>query len=307
MKRPSIPLAAALFAAFAAAPAAADTLDCTSVATLPAVISQPGHYCLNANASQAFVQAAVTINASNVVFDCNDHTVTQTGSAAVNGITVNNRSQVTVRNCALANFGRGIVLFETVAGSSRNNRVERNDVRRARLTGIQVGGSANVIERNRVSENLGGAGAATYGILVNGAAGKGAGNLVRDNFVSSFAPALYVDVVGIYLLDVAGTAVVGNTIGSLYPPAGKSAYGLVASPASLNGAAVENVVLAATGVPAGGTLAYTGSHVAGIRFDAPPTETDGNVCRANSVGRFATDIVAESPSGGCHKEGNAEF
>src|SRR5688500_9105992 len=153
-------------ACLAPAPAAAETLTCTNITVLPASITVPGHYCINQKFAQNFTTAAFNIGASNVVLDCNDHAVVQTGTAAVSGVYVTNKSQVTVRNCALDGFGRGISFFETTAGLSRNNRVVDNEVRRSRLSGIQMAGSANLVDGNRVTENLGGTSAATYGILL---------------------------------------------------------------------------------------------------------------------------------------------
>src|SRR4026209_2475226 len=101
-----------------ARPAAAETTVCTQINALPTTISAPGHYCLNYNFAADYVTAAVNINASNVDLDCNGHVVTQIGASWVAGVYANNKNQVTVRNCVLVGFGRGIGFFESGSGQS---------------------------------------------------------------------------------------------------------------------------------------------------------------------------------------------
>lgn len=299
-----------LLIALHAGPAAAETLTCTQIGTLPTVINAPGHYCINANFAQVFTTAAVNINANNVVFDCNDHVITQTGTAAVSGIYANNKSQVTVRNCVVSGFGRGISYFESVAGQSKNNAVVGNSVRRSRLAGIQMAGSAHLIEGNHVSENLGLSGNAyTWGILLTSFGNSGVGSVIRRNTVTNIAPALYVRVIGIYLLDVDNTALLGNTVSALFPPLDLGVYGIVGSNTVLGTAAVGNTVLSAIGTPpgGGGGIAYGGGSLDGIRFDAPFSSTLRNTCRDNVVGHFTSNILTEGGGGGCFKDSNTEF
>jgi parallel beta-helix repeat protein len=295
-------------ATLAPAPAAAETTVCTGLPTLPVTISTAGTYCLNKNFSQSFAAAAIIINAHNVVLDCNDHYINNT-TGGVTGVYASNRSGVTVRNCNITNFGRGIAFFESVDGASRNNVIVNNAVDKSRLAGIQVAGTANLIQDNRVSENLGGASSYTYGILVSSYLGTGVGNVVRNNTVTNMAPSLYVRVTGIYLLDVDNTAVLGNTISSLYPPLDLGVYGIVGSTTVLGTAAVGNTVLAATGGPpgGGGGITYGGASYDGIRFDADPDTFNRNVCRDNVVGHWVSNILTESATVGCYKEQNTEF
>jgi parallel beta-helix repeat protein len=309
-RRPrALPALALLAAASLCGSAAAETLTCTEIASLPATISTSGHYCLNANFSAAYASNAITIANNNVVLDCNDHTITQTGSALVTGITAGNRYNNTIRNCNLVGFNRGISLSENVAFTSRNNRVIGNDVRRSKLSGIQVAGTANVVEGNRVTENLGGASSYTYGILISSFNGVGVGNVVRNNVVANIAPSVYVRVTGIYLLDVDNSAVVNNIVTALFPPMDLGVYGIVGSPGSLNNAAVGNTVLAATGTPpgGGGGISYGGASYDGIRFDADPDSVNRNACRDNVVGHFVSNILVESATAGCVSSQNTTF
>lgn len=291
--------------------AGAETLTCTELSTLPATISSSGHYCLNANFSQVFAASPISINTNQVVLDCNDHAITQTGTGTppVNGINIVNRTNVTVRNCNVINFTRGIAISETAAGASRNNRIEHNDIRKARIAGIQVGGSASIIEGNRISDNLGGSYPYTYGILVNSFGAQGVGNVVRNNIITNIAPNIYVRVTGIYLLDVHNTAVKDNVISAMFPPRDLGVYGIVGSPTTLGTAAIGNTILSATGGPpaGGGGLTYDGASYDGIRFDAAPSANNHNVCRSNTVGHFISNITAETGSVGCITDSNTAF
>jgi parallel beta-helix repeat protein len=299
-----------LLAALHSRPAAAETLTCTQINSLPTTISAPGHYCINAHFAAVFTTAAVNINSSNVVFDCNDHVITQAGTAAVSGFYVNNKSQVTIRNCVVVGFGRGISYFETLAGYSKNNRVANNDVRKSKIVGIQMAGSANVVENNHVSENQGASGNQyTYGILLSSYGDSGVGNVIRKNVITDIAPSLYVRVTGIYLLDVDNTAVIDNTISALFPPLDLGVYGIVGSSTVLGTAAVNNHILSSIGNPpgGGGGISYGGASYDGILFDADTSASTHNVCRGNVVGHFVSNITAESALAGCYKDGNTEF
>lgn len=295
-------------AALAPAPAAAEMLTCTTISSLPYTISVPGHYCLHQNFNGAFASPAILVNANNVVLDCNDHFINNT-SGGVTGVYASNRQQVTVRNCGLTNFGRGIAFFESTAGASRNHLVTGNRVLRSRLTGIQMAGTANVVEFNRVSDNFGGSAAYTYGILVTSFDGKGVANVIRNNTVTHFAPALYVHAVGIYLMGVGNGAILNNTVSGLFPPLDKLADGIVAFTDVFGTAAVGNTVLAVTGLPpgGGGGISYGGGSYNGIRFEADPDTQKRNVCRFNVVGHWQTNIIAETSVVGCVKDGNTEF
>jgi parallel beta-helix repeat protein len=308
----ALPIITALLALalLRSAPASAETLTCTDVTSLPLIISTPGHYCLNRNFTQSFSSAAININASQVVLDCNNHFVINTSTAlGTSGVYVSNKNLVTVRNCELQNFTRGIAFFESAAGASRNNRVEHNDVQKAKLAGIQIAGSNNIIDGNRVTENQGYTSSYTYGILVSSFDVQGVGNVVQNNAISDIAPSVYVRVIGIYLLDVQNTTVKDNTISALYPPLDLGVYGIVGSSTVLGTAVVDNTILSATGSPSagGGGISYGGANYDGVRFDSATSTGNHNVCRGNVVGHFLSNINMETPTSGCVKDSNTEF
>jgi parallel beta-helix repeat protein len=298
-----------LLAALHARPAAAETLTCTAITSLPTTISSPGHYCINYNFAASYATAAVNINASNVVLDCNDNVITQIGAAAVSGVYVSNKTQVEVRNCVIVGFGRGISFFESANGASRNNIVRNNQVRRSKIAGIQMAGSTNLIENNHVSENLGLSGSDyTYGIMVSSFGGLGVGNVIRRNVISDIAPAVYARVVGIYLLDIDQNEISDNHISALFPPLDLGVYGIVGSATSGDNIAIGNNIMAVQSLqtPPTGTISYGGASYDGIRFDATPTQYSHNNCVRNQVGHFNTDILGESTTG-CAKYENWEF
>ena len=293
-----------------AAPAGAETLTCTDITALPFTISASGHYCLNKNFTIAFASgaAAVNVNANNVVLDCNNHFVINTGTAGATGVYASNKSQVTVRNCGVQGFTRGIAFFESTGGASRSNVIEHNDVRKSKLAGIQVAGASNIIDGNRITENAGSTSTYTYGILLSSADSLGSGNVISNNVISNIAPNVYVRVAGIQLLDVQNTTVQGNNISAMYPPLDLGVYGIVGSGSVLGSNVIGNTILSATGNPSagGGGISYGGASYDGIRFDATVSSSNHNVCRDNVVGHFISDINGETTVG-CVKDSNTEF
>jgi parallel beta-helix repeat protein len=299
----------------AAAGQADHTSVCIAIATLPTTISVPGHYCLDKDFRQYFARNAVEVLVDDVLIDCNGHAIGPVDNSAyypATGIVSYNHARVTVRNCTLENFHVGIAFHETEYGKSLGNRATGNLVRRSRLAGILVSGSGNVVDGNRITENLGNlnsAGPVTYGIWLMGGSGyRATGNVVRGNHVAGIVPFAYVDVVGIQLSDVTGTALSGNHVAALFPPRGHTASGIVADAGVRGTSASGNTVLAATSTtPPPAPLPYDGTSPYGIRFLAFPTQDAHNVCHDNIVGHFASNILAESPTGGCIKAQNSEF
>jgi len=312
---PALPIAAALLAVacLRCAPAAAETLTCTAISALPATISTAGTYCLNNNLYySASTGAAINITASKVVLDCNDHSITNTrtpGPGTSYGIIASNQSHVTIRNCQVQSFYRGISFYESLSFGSHDNRVEHNDVQRSSLAGTQIAGSNNIISNNRVTQNVGnGADNYTYGILVSSYSGRGVGNLVEHNLVTDIAPGANVRVIGIYLLDVLNTTVKDNSISGMYPVLDLGVYGIVGSPSVLGTSVIGNTIASATGLPPNtGGLSYSGANYDGIRFDAPTTSANHNICTGNVVGHFISNILVESAGAGCVKSGNVEY
>jgi hypothetical protein len=247
-----------------APPARADTaMQCTGIiSTWPKVITTPGVYCLLGNLSGTLAtnQAAITVNASNVVIDCNGHTLTETGSVAGDrGVSFGTRSDIEVRNCRLANFGQAIY------GGGANQRVfvRGNTVIGARGIAIQLAVANGGVLDNRVVDTVNG-GAAIYVIVGNGAFAAVNGNIVRN----LTGPGAGMDGIWVYgtgraivqenvisgigtgTTTVAGAIRIGSTVASVptsiegnhfYNPTAQKSYGVLKSPASAKSRCANNL------------------------------------------------------------------
>lgn len=137
----------------ASAPALADTVDCMMIDTLPYVIEESGVYCLADDMDVSMAGgAAVEIAAHDVTLDCNDRGIVNappnSATYAV-GIYARGMSDVTVRNCDVAGFVRGIQLDEG------RYTVENNEATRNWAAGIVVSGDGSSATRNRVLDTGG--------------------------------------------------------------------------------------------------------------------------------------------------------
>jgi hypothetical protein len=151
---------ALLLAALAPGANAAESLDsCAAVIdALPANIVAPGTYCLAQNLSTANNSvAAIGIDADNVILDCNGFRIDGTGlgtGVTVGGIIAPDHSNVTIRNCHIRGFKRGIHLYNTGGSPSQRHVVEDNRIELSRAIGIQVEGNGSVIRRNQVLNTI---------------------------------------------------------------------------------------------------------------------------------------------------------
>jgi Periplasmic copper-binding protein (NosD) len=180
-----LPAVALLLVALAAqlvfaAPARADTsTQCTGfVGAWPKVITAPGVYCLVGNLSGTLStnQAAITINASNVIVDCNGYTLTETsGVAGTRGVSFGNRDDIEVRNCRLANFGQGI----HGGGTNRRVFVRGNTISGAHGIALQLAAHHGGVFDNRVVDTTN-APAAIYVIVGSEGFVMVNGNIVRN-------------------------------------------------------------------------------------------------------------------------------
>jgi hypothetical protein len=102
----------------------------TRIATLPYTITSPGYYCFSGNLSIDLVTGnAITVNADNVTIDLMGFSLTNTHSTrSANGIRMNSRNNVEVRNGAVINFQEGIYESSVNGANHRitNVRLHRN-------------------------------------------------------------------------------------------------------------------------------------------------------------------------------------
>ncbi|QDH71482.1 right-handed parallel beta-helix repeat-containing protein [Marilutibacter alkalisoli] len=139
-----------------AVPASAETTNCTTIGSLPITITTQGVYCLTGNLSTSIsAGAAITINTNNVTIDCNEWKIGGLAAGAgtgATGIYANARNNITIRNCGIRGFRRG-VWFPGSAGGYHlieNNRFDNNT-----NFGIQTRGDGTTIRGNRVYDTGG--------------------------------------------------------------------------------------------------------------------------------------------------------
>lgn len=185
MCHPSYVFAAAVL--IASGTAGAETKQCTAIAQVPYRITAAGVYCLRQDLQLASTASApknaITIEStSNVVVDCNGHTITGPGGASTGagvlsfasaGPSPVSTNNIVVRNCRLRGLRPGILL------QGAGHVVENNHVDGAMTSGIQVFGHGGVVRRNRVLNTVGwtGTSSSVRGILVTG------GTDVLDNTI----------------------------------------------------------------------------------------------------------------------------
>src|SRR5262245_9249924 len=174
-------LAAALLVVLAVAlgavPAWAETVNCTPITSLPAVIPVQGVYCFTGDLSTAMTSGnAIAIQTNNVILDLNGFKL---GGVAAGlgtqtfGIYALDRQNITIKNGTVRGFYWGILLEGSPAGLGGAGHVVE-DIRADRNTvvGIQVDGQANIVRNNLVVRTEGtttlGDNADATGILIRG-------------------------------------------------------------------------------------------------------------------------------------------
>ena len=181
-------LAVALAVALGPTPVRAETVNCTAITTLPAVITTQGIYCFTGHLSTSITSgAAIDIQTNNVIVDLNGFKLGGLaggfGTTAI-GVQAANRQNVTVKNGTIRGYFKGISL--TDSGASQGHVVE--DVRADQNTfvGIEVNGSGNIVRTNQVVTTGGsttfGANASAQGILMAGSGPRALNNDVINTF-----------------------------------------------------------------------------------------------------------------------------
>ena len=187
--RPILPvLATAVLLGLAPSAARAETsATCAGfIDAVPAVITTQGVWCLRQDLSTALATgAAIQINTNNVTIDCNQFKLggllAGSGTQAW-GILASNRLNLTVRNCNIRGFYRGLEFNGTGGGHLvEDNRFDGNT-----QGGIIISGDDSLVRRNRVLDTGGGT------LFPGGAEGITALGTVDaiDNIVSGMDPVL---------------------------------------------------------------------------------------------------------------------
>ena len=160
----------------------AETVECTPVTSLPAIISVQGLYCLTANLATAQSSGnAIEITANNVTLDLNGWKVGgQAAGSATGAIGIySTANNVAIQNGIVRGFSVGIYLL------GRGAMVQDIVADQNTATGISVGGTGSVVQGNQVVDTGGSTTSANvYGIYV-----LGPGSLIQNNLVSGLATA----------------------------------------------------------------------------------------------------------------------
>lgn len=167
-----------LFAVAAmSATARAETVNCTAITTLPAVITQPGVYCLTGNLITAQTSgAAIDIQTNNVVLDLNGYRLAGLAAGPTTdayGILAVGRRNITVRDGTIRGFHIGIGLVGTLSPAPQfggGHLIEGVRLDLNTVFGISVNGDGSVIRNNQI---LNTGPHATEGSAAIGASGQG--------------------------------------------------------------------------------------------------------------------------------------
>ena len=196
-----------------AAPARAETVNCTHITALPAVITVPGVYCLTGNLATPMTSGhAIDIQTNNVVLDLNGFILG--GLAAglgttTDGVFASDRQNITITNGTISGFATAIRLQDS--GASQGHVVENIRAVQNRATGVFVQGTGNIVRNNQVVAT---GGTTTYGTNV-GATGiwvGGAGPRVLNNDVINTVKQGTGVARGIYFSGATGGLAVNNRI-----------------------------------------------------------------------------------------------
>ena len=182
----------------------AETIDCTAITSLPAVISTQGNFCLTDKLSTSITSGnAIEITVNNVTLDLNENALGGlaggTATTAV-GIYVNQKKNITIKNGVIRGFRTGIQ-FDDVSpfSASTGNVIQGILADQNREFGIWMRGSGNTVKNSQIV-NTGGAPAApdlnSRGIVMVGPGAKVRGNAVSGTFTNGTGSAFALGIVG---------------------------------------------------------------------------------------------------------------
>lgn len=248
--------------------ARAETTLCTEIASVPVVITTQGAYCLRKHLSTGQGSgAAITVQTNNVTIDCNGYKLGGQAAGAgstASGISALGRLNITVRNCSIRGFNRGISLRGVPGGGHQviDNRLDFN-----LHYGIDVAGTGNLVQRNRVI-GTGGKPDTQSGFGIFAEAD------VLDNTVEGVSPSAADAWPTGIVVSGAGSVARGNRVSGLVRKGTGLAMGIHVSGRSITVA--ENTVSAATTT---GGYGIRGLSISGVQ---------STICQQNRIVRFST-------------------
>ena len=187
---------------FGPAPVRAETLNCTPITTLPAIIVVQGIYCFTGHLSTGITSgSAIDIQTNNVVLDLNSFKLGGLFAGAgttANGIHALDRQNITIKNGTVRGFFKGILL-ET-SGASQGHVVEDIRADLNTFVGIEVDGAGNIVRTNQVVATGGstsfGANADAHGIFVRGTGARVLNNDVINTLKQGAGTATAINING---------------------------------------------------------------------------------------------------------------
>ena len=214
-------------------PVQAETVDCTPVTSLPAVIDTQGIYCLTGNLATSQTSGyAIQITANNVTLDLNGWKLG--GQAAGSGTGAfgifSAANNVTIKNGIVRGFLSGI--FLTGRGAVVQDMLADQNL----SAGIRVQGEGSVVEHNQVVDT----GGSTFNTTVNavGIDADGPGSTVSNNMVSGLTATGAGHEYGIGVIGADSTVRDNVVSDSARPTGGGNSYGIY----QIQSIAVSNTV-----------------------------------------------------------------
>ena len=208
-------LAASLLVLFAlvvsATPARAETVNCTAITALPAVITVQGVYCFTGDLSTAMtVGDAISIQTNNVILDLNGFKLGGLAAGpgtAANGIRAIDRDNITIKNGTVRGFKRGILFNGGQGHVVEDIRADQNT-----FIAIDIHSTKSIVRNNQVvatGATVSGGNSNAIGILVTSG---GDGARVLNNDVIDTVKQGTGTATGIAIEDLVGGLAVNNRI-----------------------------------------------------------------------------------------------
>ena len=185
-------LLTSLVVVLAPAGASAETNSCTAVATLPAVISTAGIYCLNKDFTVNMPSGvAIEINSPNVVLDLNAHRLANTAGSTNTATAIESaEARITIKNGTIRGFQSGVRLTGQPFARSQAHLVEDLRIDKAGLPILSNGPA--LIRRNWIAETGPGTPSFAAAIVLHGDESR-----VMDNDIVGVTAAPGVNTFGI--------------------------------------------------------------------------------------------------------------
>ncbi|MCP5008368.1 MAG: hypothetical protein GY942_00145 [Aestuariibacter sp.] len=193
----------------------AETINCTEITTLPAIITVQGIYCFTADHATSITSGnAIEIQTNNVTIDFNNFKLgglnAGTGTRT-NGVYALDRKNITLRNANIRGFYYGAYFEDTSTGykDSGGHIIEDSRFDGNLYKSIETQGAGNSVRRNQIL-NTGGStiNGNAYGISSRGPGIEIIDNHVHNTFILSDQGSDF----GIYLRSSAAGLVLRNRV-----------------------------------------------------------------------------------------------